>query len=118
EKFAYELQDKHGSTVKNLYQFGASAWRLLRLANPSTAVLSEIRNKLLGSMTDQAYTNLQYNAKRAFLQEVVKVCINLYSGRFVVETSRVQGSQIHQRDAERLALPLEPVRVAVVGQVS
>lgn len=117
-KSAYDFQSKHAGTIQRLYQLGKTIWRTSRFINPTTALVSEIRGKILASLTDQAAANLQYNAKQAFLQEVVKVCINLYSGRFIVDESKVKASKINQKDNARIVAPLEPVRVAIVGQVS
>lgn len=117
-KKLYDFHDKYGTAAKETYKYGMLAWRALRMTNPITGLASEIRGKLLGSMSDQAFASVQGNAKRAFLQEVVKVCIDLYSGRFVIEQSQVGNSEVHQQDATRLAIPTEPVRVCLVGQVS
>lgn len=117
-KQVYEFQNKHSGTIKRFYQLGSIVWRALRFTDPSTALLSEARGKFLSSLTDQAYANLQYNTKLAFLQEVVKVCINLYSGRFVVGESEVKASKINQKDNTRIVASIEPIRVAIVGQVS
>ena len=117
-KKLYDFHDKYGSAAKETYKYGMLAWRALRMTNPITGLASELRGKLLGSMSDQAFASVQSNAKRAFLQEVVKVCIDLYSGRFVIEQGQIGNSQVHQQDTTRLALPTEPVRVCLVGQVS
>lgn len=117
-KKLYDFHDKYGSAAKETYKYGMLTWRALRMANPLTGLASELRGKLLGSMSDQAFAHVQGNAKRAFLQEVVKVCIELYSGRFVIDQAQVGTSKVHQQDDARVALPTEPVRVCLVGQVS
>lgn len=117
-KKLYDFHDKYGSAAKETYKYGMLAWRALRMTNPITGLASEIRGKLLGSMSDQAFASVQGNAKRALLQEVVKVCIDLYSGRFVIEQCQIGNSKINQHDTTRLAIPTEPVRVCLVGQVS
>ncbi|MGO1246862.1 MAG: GTPase family protein [Oceanisphaera sp.] len=117
-KRLYDFHDKYGTAAKETYKYGMLAWRALRMTNPIAGLASEIRGKLLGSMSDQALASVQSNAKRALLQEVVKVGIDLYSGRFVIEQSQVGNSKVHQQDETRLAIPTEPVRVCLVGQVS
>lgn len=107
-KLFYDFSNKYGDTAKSLYQVFSVAWRVGRLANPSAAMMSELRGKFLGSMSDQMLDNLEYNAKRALLQEVAKVCLDLYSGRFVLSSQR----------NEPAVVSLDPVRIAIVGQVS
>lgn len=117
-KRLYDFHDKYGAAAKETYKYGMLAWRALRMTNPITGLASEIRGKLLGSMSDQALAAMQNKAKRALLQEVVKVGIDLYSGRFVIEQSQVGNSKVYQQDDTQLAIPPEPVRVCLVGQVS
>lgn len=117
-KRLYDIQHKHGKTAKEIYRYGTGLWRAVRMVNPTTAMLSEIRRKVLSGMTDHAKASLQHNAQRALLQEVVKVCINLYSGRFVVETSGSDASKASLADLARTPEALEPVRVVLVGQAS
>src|SRR5699024_9540587 len=111
-KKLYQVHDRYGAIAKEVYQYGMLAWRALRMSNPVTGIAGELRGKLLGAMSEQAYANLQANAQRALLQEVVKVCMDLYSGRFVMEDPLAAAAGNVQ------TTPLGPVRVCVVGQVN
>ena len=116
-KFIYDNQDNI-ETGKKVYGYASIAYRFSRMMNPQAAVIAEIRTKLLGNMSDQATDNLQLNMKRAFLQEVVAVSIDLYSGRFSIDDDNITQSAIAVKDQARQAPPLEPLRIAVVGQIS
>ncbi|BDU36835.1 GTPase family protein [Vibrio nigripulchritudo] len=117
-KWAYDVNDKYGEQAVKVGKRGLLAWRIFRAANPVAAVANEIRGKVLGTLTEKAAENLQQNAKRALLQEVAKVCIDLYSGRYTIEEQAVHVSRISEDDETRKAKPLEPVRVTIIGQLS
>lgn len=117
-KWLYETGDKYGETALKVGKRGMIAWRILRAANPAAAVANEVRSKMLGSITDQISENLQRNAKRALLQEVAKVCIDLYSGRYTIEDEQISASKINKEDEKHKAPPIEPVRITLVGQLS
>jgi predicted GTPase len=74
--------------------------------------MAELKSKVLSLFTD----NLQQNIKQALLQEVASVCIDLYSERFSIEDENIMASKASSRDTENKTLPLEPLRVVVVGQ--
>lgn len=109
-KKLYHVHDKYGAPAKEVYRYAMLGWRALRMSNPVTGLAGELRSKLLGAMSQQAYANLQTNTKRALLQEVVKVSMDLYSGRFVMQAPPAAEPQ--QQAA------LGPVRICVVGQVN
>ncbi|WP_068335762.1 GTPase family protein [Photobacterium jeanii] len=95
-----------------------NAYRVARMANPYTALISEVRSKVLGEVFDRVSNELQFKLKQALLQEVVSVAINLYSGRFKVDDDELGQSHAHDADQQTMAAPLEPLRVCLVGQVS
>lgn len=117
-KTLYSIHDKYGATAQEIAKYALLAWRAARMSNPATGLASELRDKFLGSMSEQAFANIQHTVKRALLQEVVSVSLDLYSGRFVIEPSQVGSSATQQQDEAKLAAPPEPVRVCLVGQVS
>jgi len=90
-----------------------NSYRIVRLANPVTAVLAELRSQLIGKMMTQVSAEFQLKLKQALLQEVVSVAIDLYSGRFRVEEHypAIQG-----QDSRNMAAPLEPLRICFAGQ--
>jgi predicted GTPase len=93
-------------------------YRLVRIASPLTAVISEFRGQAINKLLSHVNAELQIKLKQALLQEVVSVAIDLYSGRFKVDDEGLGSSQSSQEDNNRRAAPLDPLRVCLVGQVS
>ncbi len=90
-----------------------NSYRMLRLVNPLTAVLAELRSQVIGKMMTQVSTEFQLKLKQALLQEAVSVAIDLYSGRFrAAELQQVTQPQ----DRGNMAQPLDPLRICFVGQ--
>lgn len=117
-KWLYELNEKYGEHATKTGKTLMNAWRLVRMINPASGVISEVRGKILDSLFDELTDNLQNNAKRALLQEVAAVCIDLYSGRFSIEETNIKATPKSTEDGVQKALPLEPIRIVMIGQVS
>ncbi|QUM88804.1 50S ribosome-binding GTPase [Moritella sp. 36] len=116
-KFAYDHQDQI-ETGKQAADLLSKAYRVYQFINPTAAIAKEVRNKLLGDMAGNVGANLQLNIKKAFLQEVAAVSIDLYSGRFSIEESDMNKSTIAEEDENRQPEQLEPLRIVVIGQIS
>lgn len=116
-KFVFDHQDKI-ETGKQAAGLVSKAYRVYQFINPIAAVTKEVRNKLLGDIAGNVGDNLQLNMKRAFLQEVAAVSIDLYSGRFSIEDQDIKKSTIAVEDEQSEPKPLEPLRIAVIGQIS
>jgi predicted GTPase len=116
-KFIFDHQDKI-ETGKQAADLVSKAYRVYQFINPIAAVTKEVRNKLLGDIAGNVGDNLQLNMKRAFLQEVAAVSIDLYSGRFSIEDQDIKKSTIAVEDEQSEPKPLEPLRIAVIGQIS
>ncbi|MGB2079128.1 MAG: GTPase family protein [Vibrio sp.] len=114
----YHTKQNYGDAALNVSRKAMLVFRLFRLSNPMAAVANEFRDKLIGRVTDELSSQVQYNLKRALLQEVVAVGIDLYSGRFEVETQSLQASQMSEQDKRNQAPQLEPIRVVIAGQIS
>jgi predicted GTPase len=116
-KFVFDHQDKI-ETGKQAADLLSKAYRVYQFINPVAAITKEVRNKLLGDIAGNVGDNLQLNMKRAFLQEVAAVSIDLYSGRFSIEDKDIKKSTIAVEDEQSEPKPLEPLRIAVIGQIS
>ncbi len=114
-RYAVQNQENIGR-VGNTYRIARNIWRGLRLLNPAAAVASEFRDYITGEIFSKVSAETQWQLKKAFLQEVLSVAMDLYSGRFNVEDVEMLSSRITEYDCDRMARPLDPVRVAVVGQ--
>jgi predicted GTPase len=116
-KFVFDHQDKI-ETGKQAADLLSKAYRVYQFINPVAAITKEVRNKLLGDIAGNVGDNLQLNMKRAFLQEVAAVSIDLYSGRFSIEDKDIKKSTIAVEDEQSEPKLLEPLRIAVIGQIS
>ena len=93
-------------------------YRIARLTSPVGAILSEIRGQFIGKFFTHVSSEIQFKLKQALLQEVVSVSIDLYSGRFKVDGIDLDSSRSNQADTKRIATPLDPLRICLIGQVS
>lgn len=110
----YDHRDKYekGKTLWNTY-------RMIRAFTP-TGLLAEARSQIMNQVFGDLSVTVQLSLKRALLQEVAAVAIDLYSGRFKASEQELQAySQKVTADNQQLAaLPLEPVTIGLLGQVS
>ena len=112
----YANKAKLESSLKSATWFW-NAYRVVRLASPVTAVIAELRSQAIGKLLNHVNAEIQMKLKQALLQEVVSVAIDLYSGRFKVDDTSLGSSLSSQEDNKRLAAPLDPLRICLVGQV-
>lgn len=110
---AWKLYERHEKTLK----YGFLTYRVSRAFSVS-GILSEISSLLWGQVKENELRNLEYNLKRAYLQEVASVAIDLYSGNFRRALDELPFGQDKTRDLERLAEKVGPLRIVIVGQVS
>lgn len=98
------------STAERAYDL----WRILRFANPATAVAGELREKVSGQFIEGMRTELMRRLARAYIREVGNAAIDLYSGRLRPDLTPA-------RDADKAAAALEqlverPLSILVIGQ--
>jgi predicted GTPase len=86
--------------------------------NPAKFAADIIKDQSTSTMTKGLVENMQNQAKRALLDEVASVAIDLYSGRFSFAEDEVLASVIASEDVKRIAPALEPIRIVFVGQTS
>ena len=103
--------------------YTSAAWlhnifRVARLVNFPTAIASELRSRVLSVIYNYVNNEVQLKLKRALLLEVAYVSIDLFGGRYKVSDVELPSSQIEKNDLEKIAAPLDPLRIAMVGQVS
>lgn len=100
-------------TAKQVYD----VYRLFRLVTPA-GWIAEARGQVLGYLFDEVNVDVQYKLKKVLMQEVISVAIDLYSGRFALADDELGGSHGHEIDQSHLAAEIEPLRVALLGQIS
>ncbi|MBC7002286.1 GTPase domain-containing protein [Photobacterium sp. BZF1] len=104
----YQHKDKLGA-AKKVYD----VYRVFRAMTPA-GLIAEARGQLLGRLFDEVNEEVQFTLKKVLLQEVLSVAIDLYSGRYKAAEGELKSSESDNEFAEEL----EPLRVAIVGQVS
>lgn len=100
--------------VKHLF----NVYRVTRFLSPIGAIMSEIRGSVGSHLFDGISDSLQNKIKRALLKDLASVSIDLYRGHFRVKDSELYESKTSIEDKTNQAKKIEPLRVAVVGQVS
>lgn len=111
-RMVYDHRDKQ-ETLQNVW----NVYRIIRAFTPA-GLIAEARGQLLDHVFTGLKDEVQAKLKQALLQEVASVVIDLYSGRFKVSDHELSASQTLKADQERLAVPLEPLRICLIGQVS
>ncbi|GAM75707.1 hypothetical protein JCM19241_3619 [Vibrio ishigakensis] len=118
-KAGYEAYEKYGDVGQKILKAAIWANRARQVYTNPIKVAVDVINEQTGStMTRGVVDDMQTTAKKAFLDEVAAVSIDLYSGRFSIEEESVTQSQVHQQDESRMAAELEPIRIVAVGQTS
>ncbi len=113
----YESKEKIKSGLKSATWIW-NIYRIVRMTSPVVAILSEIRGQFISKILTHVSSEIQFKLKQALLQEVVSVSIDLYSGRFKVDDTDMSSSLSSQADTKRIATPLDPLRICLIGQVS
>jgi uncharacterized protein len=111
-KQGYAHKDKM-DTAKKAYD----VYRIFRAVTPA-GWIAEARSQIVGRLFDEVSADVQHRLKKTLLQEVVSVAIDLYSGRFKARDTELAGSDVVTKDRARVEPTIEPLRVAVIGQVS
>ena len=105
-------------TTGKVWNVLSNVIRVVRLANPASAMMSEVRLMIQDQLFEHLSKGVQHKLKRALLQEIASVTIDLYSGRYQFVDEELGVSLAKTEDDERLAQPLEPLRIVLIGQIS
>lgn len=117
-KSGYKFYEQYGD-------WGPALWTALKglnyakniVINPGKAASDFIRQQFSDNLTQGLMEEMQLKAKAALLDEVAAVAINLYSQRFSIEDHDISASPSMETDQAFLAPQLEPIRIAIIGQV-
>lgn len=104
-KQLYHLRDKTDQ-IEQIW----TAYRTLRLFTP-TGIISEIRSQITSHLLDEVKDELALNLKKAFLQEVASVAIDLYSGRFQYPLGSPE-------EPGTVDASLPPLKICLIGQIN
>ncbi|TEW54141.1 GTP-binding protein [Psychromonas sp. RZ22] len=118
-KAGYEAYGKYGDVGSKAIKVAFWANHAKNLfINPSKVAIDLFSQKSTSSMSKGFVEDMQLKAKQALLDEVASVAIDLYSGRFSFDDDDVSASSISEKDQQRMATQLEPIRIVLVGQTS
>lgn len=87
-------------------------WRIIRLMNPITAATQEIRERLSKTMYEGLREELARRLAGAYVREVGRAAIDLYSGRLAVPASETEVFGAAQQTVDSDA----PLRILVAGK--
>jgi predicted GTPase len=96
-------------------------WRILRLANPITAVTHEARERLSGELVQWGRNEVAGRLAQAYVREIGRAAIDLYSGRLRVTSASLSRHVSSETAADAAAIGAtraEPLRILVAGQIS
>lgn len=98
-------------------------WRIVRLMNPAAAATQEVREQLTRRAYDWGREELAKRLVQAYVREVGKAAIDLYSGRMrpmrTPKGSLTQAPMPEAQSRDSASMPeklQEPVRILVAGQ--
>ncbi len=110
----------------NVAEQAYDLWRIIRLMNPAAAATQEIREQLTRRAYDWGREELARKMARAYVREVGRAAIDLYSGRMrtpefvdafpATAANGVTASAGPQAQGLRQIGVSEPVRLVVLGQ--
>ena len=112
---------RHQDRMLSAGKAGMLGWRALRFwANPAQAVIQEVGDLTLRSAVNVLSEKFQRETRCLLLEEVAHAAVQLYSGRLRFSDTELLQIELEStgRDRQGAAMPDEPVRVLVVGQVS
>ncbi len=95
-KHIYNHQDKF-QALNSIY----NTYRVFRIASPITAAFSEMKGALVSHLFNEVGESIQNKIKKALLEEVAYVSIDLYGGHFKVRDSELQESKSHMSDKSK-----------------
>ena len=95
-------------------------WRIVRLLNPASAITQEMREQVTRQIYDWGREELGRRLATAYVREVGRAAIDLYSGRLRLsdETLAATVTKASRRDLEEIEAQdlAEPVRILIAGQ--
>ena len=93
-------------------------WRIVRLLNPASALTQEMRENVTRQLYDWGREELARRLAAAYVREVGRAAIDLYSGRLSVPAATL-ATHVTKATREDRAEPelAEPLRVLIAGQI-
>ncbi len=103
----------------NVAEQAYDLWRIVRLMNPAAAATQEVREQLTRRAYDWGREELAKRLAQAYVREIGRAAIDLYSGRMRLATSGAPqldpAGSLPRNGANSAARLEEPVRMLVAG---
>lgn len=112
-------QRQHG--MKRAWDTGFLAYRGVRIVlNPAVGLLREVERAVTAGLQERLTDQLVLDSQAIVLEEAAQAAVDLYSGRLRFSDAELAELQLasEARDQAAAAVPDDPVRILVVGQVS
>jgi uncharacterized protein len=100
----------------NVAEQAYDLWRIIRLINPAAAATQEIREQLTRRAYDWGREELAKRLVQAYVREVGRAAIDLYSGRMRLVQSGARLPVAADNRGTATGPAAEPVRILVAGQ--
>jgi predicted GTPase len=106
-------------SVIGMAEMAYDLWRVVRLMNPASAITQEMRENVTRQIYDWGREELARRLATAYVREVGRAAIDLYSGRLRVAPEALASTVTKATREDRAATPTlaEPLRILVLGQV-
>jgi uncharacterized protein len=112
-------QRQHG--VRRAWDTGFLAYRGARIVlNPAVGLLREVERAVTAGLQERLTDQLILDSQAILLEEAAQAAVDLYSGRLRFSDAELAELQLgsEARDRAAVAVPDDPVRILVIGQVS
>jgi predicted GTPase len=106
-------------SILGLAETAFDLWRIIRLMNPVSAITQEMRETVTRQLYDWGRVELARRLAAAYVREVGRAAIDLYSGRLRVSPEALAATvtEATRRDRKEAQALAEPLRILIVGQL-
>lgn len=110
----------HWRGVIDVAEKAYDIWRIIRLMNPAAAVAQEVRENVTRQLYDWGREELARRLAKAYVREVGRAAIELYSGRLRTSTKALSEvvTDATLADLAQAGATAEPLRIVAIGEAS
>lgn len=107
-------------SVLGIAETAFDLWRIVRLLNPTSAITQEMREQVTRQIYDWGRDELGRRLAAAYVREVGRAAIDLYSGRLRVSAEALAGTlteaSLEDQEQVKAQALAEPMRILIAGQ--
>lgn len=106
-------------SIIGIAEMAYDLWRVIRLMNPASAITQELRENVTHQLYDWGREELARRLAAAYVREIGRAAIDLYSGRLRVSAATLAGTVTAATREDRATAQTlaEPLRILVLGQI-